>query len=73
MKGPLMSLIAVLAVLAGCPDTPPVTTVDVARAREEIAIKKGTDAESEAMAKTLDADFEVASPEPKGGSERFDH
>jgi|SRR5688572_3282443 len=67
MKGQLLSLTAVLAMLAGCPDTPPETAVDVAQAREEIAMKKLTDGESAAMIETLDADFEVASPEPKSG------
>ena len=67
MKGQLISLTAVLAMLAGCPDTPFETSVDVAQAREEFAIKKRTDAESEAMIKALNADFEFASPEPKSG------
>ena len=48
MKVPLISLAALLAVLAGCPDTPPEASVDVAKAREEVAIKKLTDAESQA-------------------------
>jgi hypothetical protein len=47
MKVPLISLAALLAVLAGCPDTPPEASV-VAQAREEIAITKLTDAESQA-------------------------
>ena len=35
MKGALISLIVVLAVLAGCPETPTETAVDVAQARED--------------------------------------
>ena len=34
MKGPLISLSVVLAVLAGCPETPTETVADVAQARE---------------------------------------
>jgi hypothetical protein len=37
MKGPLISLIVVLAVLAGCPEIPTETAVDVAQAREDVA------------------------------------
>lgn len=43
-----MSLAALLAVLAGCPDTPPEASLDIAQARGEIAIKKFTDGESQA-------------------------
>ena len=37
MNGALISLIAVLAVLAGCPETATETAVDVAQAREGAA------------------------------------
>ena len=63
MKGPLISLIAVLAVLAGCPETPTETAVEVAQAREDAAQDV-----SEARRDAIEAvDFEVASTEANGG------
>ena len=102
MKVQLISLIAFLAVLVGCPETPIETAAEVAEARRdaaedtkearqdanedvagaievisdahqaydktnEIARRKLTDAESEAMVKAANADFDVATTEAKGG------
>ena len=60
MRAQLISLVALLAMLAGCPKTPTDTAVDVAQAREEVAIKSMADVESEDLIKTADADLDVA-------------
>lgn len=66
MKSQLISLTALLAVLAGCPDTPPEMSGNVAQAPEEIATKKLSDTGSEPEAATV----RDAAPE---SAERFDH
>jgi hypothetical protein len=58
-----ISLAALLAVLAGCPDTPPENSGIVAQARKKIAIGQLADAESESTT--------VRGAAPEGG-ERFD-
>ncbi len=60
MNVQLISVAAILAVLIGCPETPDETAVDVAQAREEVAIKNLTDAGSGDIVKTADADLDVA-------------
>ena len=54
MQVQLIALVALLAVLVGCPETPTERAVDAAQAREEIAI-------------TVKTDLDVVSTEAKGG------
>ncbi len=60
MKGALISLIVVLAVLAGCPQTPTETAVDVAQIREDAAqdVKEVREDANDAVAKSLLDQFE---------------
>lgn len=51
----LISLALVLAVLAGCPDTPPEEPVDAVQERGELAIKKLTDADAAARTRSLES------------------
>lgn len=53
MQVQLIALVALLAVLVGCPETPTERAVDAAQAREEIAV-------------TVNANLDVASTEAKG-------
>ena len=76
MKGPLISVIAVLAVLAGCPENPTETAVEVVPAREDAAQDVNearrdanevvADAESNDLVKAVRVDSKVVSTEAKG-------
>ena len=76
MKGPLISMIAVLAVLAGCPESPTETAVDVVPAREDAAQDVNearrdaneafADAESNDLIRAARVDSKVVSTEATG-------
>ena len=76
MKGPLISVIAVLAVLAGCSESPTETAVEVVPAREDAAQDVNearrdanevvADAESNDLVKAVRVDSKVVSTEAKG-------
>ena len=76
MKGPLISVGAILAVLSGCPETPTESAVEVVQAREDAvqdvnearwdANEAVADTASNALVKAVRVDFGVASTEANG-------